>query len=128
MVAKKQVVLHPLVKTLFDELKKRKVSVPDFSDGIDIPKDRIYKWKQQGTAPKDDDANKIREWLKLDIYPPIKGKDELKNVIGSIEERLLHIEAHLEVFENAIAGLLSDSKKEDFFKTVDGLRATVQAV
>lgn len=128
MVAKKDIALHPLVKTLFEELKKRKISVPEFSENIDIPKDRIYKWKQQGTAPKDDDANKIREWIKSDIYPTDiqKGQGELHTLIGLHEERLLRIEAHLEVFENAIAGLQSENKS-DFAKKVGELRREVQA-
>lgn len=47
-------------------------------------------------------------------------------IIGEQEERLLRIEAHLEVYENAIAGLLSESKN-DFAKKVGELRAEVQS-
>jgi len=47
-------------------------------------------------------------------------------LIGEQEERLLRIEAHLEVYENAIAGLLSESKN-DFAKKVGELRAEVQS-
>jgi hypothetical protein len=127
MAAKKEIALHPLVKTLFEELKKRRVSVPDFSEGTGIPKDRVYKWKQQGTAPKDEDAKVIREWLKMDKYPTsvVRKEDEIQTIIGSHEERLLRIEAHLEVFENAIAGLLAENKS-DFAKKVGELRREVQ--
>jgi transcriptional regulator with XRE-family HTH domain len=48
------------------------------------------------------------------------------NLIGEQEERLLRIEAHLEVYENAIAGLLAESKN-DFVKKVGELRAEVQS-
>jgi transcriptional regulator with XRE-family HTH domain len=47
-------------------------------------------------------------------------------IVGEQEERLLRIEAHLAVFENAIAGLLSESKN-DFVKKVGELRTEVQS-
>lgn len=126
MAAKKSIALHPLVSSLFDEMIKRRISVPDFSIETGIPKDRVYKWKQQGTAPKDEDAKKVRGWLNMDINPDIHQKSiELGTIIGEHEERLLRLEAHLEVYENAIAGLLSESKN-DFAKKVGELRAEVQ--
>jgi hypothetical protein len=67
-----EITLNSLVVTLFDALKKKKISVPKFSDEADIPKDRIYKWKQQGTSPKAEDVIKVNKWLKkngVDINP-----------------------------------------------------------
>lgn len=63
---------NPLVKELYDNLKQRNVSVPEFSDLTGIPKDRIYKWKQQGTTLKTQDEQRVRAWLSgeiTDIYP-----------------------------------------------------------
>jgi len=51
---------------------------------------------------------------------------EKNELLGETEERLLRIEAHLEVYENAIAGLLSESNK-DFMEIVGKLRTEVQA-
>lgn len=54
---------NKLVISLFETLKKRNVSVPEFSSETGIPRDRIYKWKQQGTSPKAEDEKTIREWI-----------------------------------------------------------------
>lgn len=56
----------------------------------------------------------------------IRMSEEINKLFGEHEERLLRIEAHLEVYENAIAGLLSESKN-DFLKKVGELREAVQA-
>lgn len=39
------------------------MSVPEFSVATGIPKDRIYKWKQQGTSPKAEDEKTIQAWI-----------------------------------------------------------------
>jgi hypothetical protein len=75
----KKIVLNPLVTKLFEELKKRKVSVPKFATISGIDKDRIYKWKQQGTNPKHDDVVLINNWLsgkKMDINTKIYPTNE----------------------------------------------------
>lgn len=59
-VAKMQ---NKLIYRLFETLKKEGVSVPVFSIETGIPKDRVYKWKQQGTNPKSDDEKIILNWL-----------------------------------------------------------------
>lgn len=61
-----------LVSNLFETLKNRKMSVPEFSELSGIPKDRIYKWKQKGTYPKAEDEKVIYKWIngeKLDESP-----------------------------------------------------------
>ena len=127
MAAKKNIILNPLVIALFEELKRRGNTVPRFADETGIPKDRVYKWKQEGTAPKEDDAKLIRRWIKMEEPPKdeFKGNEDINSLLGRIEERLLRIEAHLEVYENAIAGLQSKSN-DDFPKKVGALRAEVQ--
>lgn len=52
-----------LVVSLFETLKNRRLSVPKLSELIGIPKERIYKWKQEGTTPKAEDQKKINAWL-----------------------------------------------------------------
>lgn len=58
-----KIVLNPLVAKLYEALKKRKVSVPKLAAATGIDKDRIYKWKQEGTKPKADDAAIINRWI-----------------------------------------------------------------
>lgn len=61
-----------IVDQLFTELKKRGVSVPKFAETVGIPKDRIYKWRVQGTTPKAEDMRKIELWIsdrEMDVYP-----------------------------------------------------------
>lgn len=60
MVAKK---LNPLVDKLLSEMKHRKVKVPQFAEESGIPKDRVYKWKQEGTNPKSEDVELINNWI-----------------------------------------------------------------
>lgn len=54
---------NQLVVNLFEKLKRDKISVPRLSEIIGIPKDRIYKWKQEGTNPKAEDEGLIKKWL-----------------------------------------------------------------
>lgn len=44
-------------------MKERNVKIPALSGLLDIPKDRIYKWYQEGTSPKMEDSNKIWNWI-----------------------------------------------------------------
>jgi DNA-binding phage protein len=60
---------NELVVNLLEELKKRKVKIPTFSKETGIPKDRIYKWIQEGNNPKADDEKKIYAWIKMEKAP-----------------------------------------------------------
>ncbi len=55
----------------------------------------------------------------------VKFSSNLNQSISEHEERLLRVEAHLEVFESAIAGLLSKDHS-DFLNKVGELRKAVQ--
>jgi predicted transcriptional regulator len=52
-----------LKNKLLDVMKSRGVKIPAFSKQTGIPKDRIYKWFQQGTHPKAEDYMLIEKWL-----------------------------------------------------------------
>lgn len=52
---------------------------------------------------------------------------DLQKLMGDINERLIRIEAHVEVYESAIAGLQSRTK-HDFMEKVGGLRTAVKEV
>lgn len=75
-------------------LEEFSISVPEMAEETGIPKDRVYKWKQQGTTPKADDERKVIEWMKLkkmDKNPSNSSKtstvletdDDLKTLINS---------------------------------------------
>jgi transcriptional regulator with XRE-family HTH domain len=44
--------------------KERGVSVPQLSDILQIPKDRIYKWEQGKNGPKYEDRELLQKWIK----------------------------------------------------------------
>lgn len=156
MVAK-NLPLHPLVKSLMLELDRRKISIPIFSEAWDINKERIYGWKKQGTAPKEDDVNKVKSFLKgeeppikdiekypyrmdinpLDNYPAeMPGQEkfevfgELGKVLGNMSERLLRLEARDKAYEPIIALVLEITEPDAKPKkqTLKELRARVTEV
>lgn len=55
--------INPLVVKLYEKLAQENLKVPEFARMTGIPKDRIYKWKQEGTNPKSDDEATIRAYL-----------------------------------------------------------------
>lgn len=54
---------NKLVIKLFKTFDSAGVSVPIFSRQTGIPKDRVYKWRQEGTNPKADDEKIILAWI-----------------------------------------------------------------
>ncbi len=56
---------HPngLVIKLLDAIELRQMKIPAAAKEMGIPKDRIYKWIQEGTNPKAGDEKKIIDWL-----------------------------------------------------------------
>lgn len=57
------VVYSELIEKLIGSMKDRKKKVTDVSRETGIPKDRIYKWIQQGNRPKTEDEKAITKWL-----------------------------------------------------------------
>lgn len=55
--------INPLVVKLYEKLAKQNIKVPEFSRMTGIPKDRIYKWRQEGTSPKSEDEATIKAFL-----------------------------------------------------------------
>jgi transcriptional regulator with XRE-family HTH domain len=124
--------------------EKLKINSRSFAISIGMDPSQLSKIEKGALGISSTYATKINELYGVNVTWILNGKGDKgmwKNIpnsfavtkdkddsVGEIEERLLRIEAHLEVFENAIAGLLADSKKEDFFKTVAELRETVQGV
>lgn len=105
-------------------MNERDIKVPRLAQLIGIPKDRIYAWYRDNTAPKGEDTQKIEKWLNEETFTKDKSLDQ---IIGEIQEQLLRIEAHLEVYEATIAGILSKNP-EDFPDKLGGLRRAVKEV
>ena len=52
-----------LKEKVSEEMKRRGVKVPRLSKETGIPKDRIYKWYQQGSNPKPEDSITLEKWI-----------------------------------------------------------------
>lgn len=139
-----------VAKRIIEIQQHLKVNSRNFAISIGMDPSQMSKIEKGALGISANYADKISELYGVNVSWILTGKGEKgiwkKNpnefgitkdseiIVGETEERLLRIEAHLEVFENAIAGLITDSKKNekgekpDFFKIVSGLRETVQAV
>lgn len=73
--------MDKLVEKLFAELKRRRVSVPDLEHITGIPRDRIYKWKQQGSRPKTEDEATIKAWLNDE---EVVDKDKIRSLDAAV--------------------------------------------
>jgi hypothetical protein len=134
--------LHPLVNDFIKELDNKELSIPEFEKLWGIPKERIYGWKKQGTAPKEHDAIIVKAFLRGDA-PPKKNADkqpgkldkhiheriqitgEIGEIIGNMQERLIQLESQNEVYESILASLLSKTTK-DLPKSMDEIKSLVK--
>lgn len=106
MVAKHD---NELIVTLLNELKKREVKIPRFSKETGIPKDRVYKWIQEGNNPKADDEKKIISWIKMEKSPLPQKAEEEKTTLTEALEIIKQQNAFLQrLVESNLAGLSMD--------------------
>lgn len=80
---------NTLTGRLKAELKKRKMSVPEFQEETGIPKDRVYKWLKRDTDKiGHEDANIIEKWIngQLDNVP----HGTLKNTGNQVTDQSLN--------------------------------------
>jgi hypothetical protein len=101
---------NTLVINLFEKLKERKTSVPGFSRLTGIPKERVYKWKQEGTNPKAEDEKKIKAWIEgtnveistnTQITPEGKGGEDLMRILANLSESHKNLTAaHKEIAQS----------------------------
>lgn len=105
--AKIDVILNPLVKSLFEEINNRNSSVPEFSRETGISSGRIYKWKQEGTTPKEDDAKLIRAWLKKEKSPnqELLHEEDFSKFKGLMFERFTQLEANIRALNSLVIDL-----------------------
>lgn len=72
-----------LLQTLRETMERRQVKTPKLSEITGIPKDRIYKWYQEGTHPKHEDASILWKWINgggMDNVPHETPKDQAGEV------------------------------------------------
>lgn len=72
--------INPLVVKLYEKLAKENIKIPEFARMTGIPKDRIYKWKQEGTSPKSGDEATIRAYLESES-PDISTSATASNIL-----------------------------------------------
>lgn len=113
---------NELVVTLLKELKKREVKIPRFSKETGIPKDRIYKWIQEGNNPKADDEKKINAWIKMEKPPLHQNTEEHKGEPGTLAEALAIIKQ-----QNAFLQDLVKSNLAGLSRDVNNNAAAIQA-
>lgn len=58
--------MKPIVRLLLNTIAERGLKIPAAANQLGIPKDRIYKWKEEGTEPKAEDQKKINDWVNND--------------------------------------------------------------
>lgn len=118
-----------LVNSLFEKLKEKKISVPKFSEATGIPKDRVYKWKYEGTSPKSEDEKTIREWLNMEKAPRENGATSKNAPVSDFKPQ------HAPDYRDDIIALLKEKSNSEARKTLQYLevnnallKATVQVL
>jgi hypothetical protein len=107
-----------IVELLYEAIENRDLSVPKFSKQTGIPKDRVYKWKQENTAPKSDDEKIIRNWLNMENVPSegmvnedqvayYSGPVDLGKEFGKLKEWQIMVDATLEVLIAELVPLIA---------------------
>lgn len=66
-----------IITVLQSTMEARKIKVPKLASLLDIPKDRIYKWFQEGTKPKEADSVKLWEWINGGISDSMVNEPEM---------------------------------------------------
>jgi len=115
---------------LMEAMKTRGVKVPTFSRQTGIPKDRIYKWYQQGTNIKADDALIVEEWINDPKYPQITEDKysfnaETNKLISEMIEQLVAVTAKQNILTPIIYELYAVHRNEMLTKVVRDLDTLV---
>ncbi|MGN6420547.1 MAG: hypothetical protein ACTHMC_23760 [Pseudobacter sp.] len=113
---------NTLINRLWKEMELRSVSAAQFAASVNIPVDRVYKWKSKGTNPKAEDTKKIEKWL-LGGKPDKVPHETLKK--GEAEEIFLNGPVKITAQEYVDA-LKRD--KEQLQKVLDLNLAAMQAM
>lgn len=63
--------VDPIGQNLKAKRKERRLSVPELSDLIGIPADRIYKWEASKATPKYEDRQFLEKWINSEDWKNI---------------------------------------------------------
>ncbi len=128
--------------TIVDIKKLREakgLTLQKMADLTGIPKDRIARWEQRNSSPKTKDFLILQEFFGADDINTLKETDpnykktikvtnaNIGEIVGELFEKIIRIESHLEVYEQAIADIKSTTKA-DFMKTIGVMRKEVAEV
>lgn len=69
---------------LLGVMKSKGINIPKFSKETGIPKDRVYKWYQQGTNPKPEDALLVEKWINDNA--DFLAVDDQKVIVGEVKQ------------------------------------------
>lgn len=91
---------------LFNELKKKGVTIYQFSKETGIPKERVYKWEQGKGTPKEEDAQRIRAWIGEKVTTMEEPRQEYAMITMPAEVRINELLADKKVLADTIASNL----------------------
>jgi hypothetical protein len=89
-----------LKEILLEVMKARGVKVPALSTQTNIPKDRIYKWFQQGSTPSPEDSMILEKWIKKQNYVPTVNEENIsykEKYIKLLEQDNNHLKESIEI-------------------------------
>lgn len=107
-----------LKERLLEITKSKGISIPKLAERVKIPKDRIYKWYQQGTNIKPADAIVIEKWINGYLLPQNEKIDPKESTTSpATPEPVVLTEAFLEILRannailDKIAKITDDNSK-----------------
>lgn len=100
-----------ILKELEICMEERHIKIPALAEKLGIPKDRMYKWYQQGTKPKEKDAIKIWNWINGE------NDDEVNNSVKEPETPYGNLAACLRIIESQQQLLMSQQQTIHFLTT-----------
>lgn len=117
MVAKHD---NPLINKLSEKLKERKVSKAQFALDTGIPKDRIYKWFQEGNNPKAEDIAKINAWINMEKIPHSDIRDGIivefsadrEKLLRELQKDIIRLTARVDILSITLADIVSKVDKK----------------
>jgi predicted DNA-binding transcriptional regulator AlpA len=100
-------------------MTRNHIKIPAIAVKLGIPKERIYKWYQEGTKPKAGDAAKIWKWINGE-----KEENE-ENMVSEPQEPYGNLAACLRIIESQQRML--ESQQETIRYLTTGKQATSKA-
>lgn len=97
-----------IVTQLFERAEKEGIKITRLSEILDIPQDRIYKWRSSGSGPKAVDAEKIRKWLSTanpksgGLIFGAEGSGKSKTAMDLINESNEYREKYIQLLEKQL--------------------------